>query len=71
MDQQQQPIPPQQPYPVVQPIPHQQPYPAAQPMVMMMDKPQQIPVQYMTQPGVQFVPIQQQGMPLPLQTVSW
>ncbi len=56
MDQQQQ-----------QPIRPQQPYPAAQPM--MMDKPQQIPVQYTTQPGVQFVPIQQQGMPLPLQTV--
>ncbi len=67
--QQQQPIPPQQPYPAVQSIPPHQPYPAAQPMVMM-NTPQQIPVQYMTQPGVQFVPIQQQGMPLPLQTVS-
>ncbi len=52
MDQQQQPIPPQQPYPTAQP--------------MMMDKPQQIPVQYTTQPGVQFVPIQQQGMSLPV-----
>ncbi len=58
MDQQQQSIPPQQPYPAAQP--------------MMMDKPQQIPVQYMTQPGVQpFVSIQQPGMQLPsVQTVS-
>ncbi len=57
MDQQQQSIPPQQPYPAAQP--------------MMMDKPQQIPDQYTTQHGVQFVPIQQPGMQLPaVQTVS-
>ena len=46
----------------------QQPYPAVQPMKM--DTPQQMPVvQYMAaQPGVQFVPVQQAG--IPVQTVN-
>ena len=66
MEQQQQ---PQQPQPVTF-VPQQPyPYPAVQPM--MMATPQQMPaVQYMAaQPGVQFVPVQQAGMPLPGQMV--